>query len=65
MWFSVAVCSELSNEASGYVERGEILERLTDFWGFKKDCAPLSVLLSSQVMQRKESWEFVFNLLLK
>ena len=38
--FTVAVSSELNNAASNYVERGEFLERRTDFWIFKKCCTP-------------------------
>jgi len=36
VWFSVAVSSELSDEASGHVERGEFLERPTDFLYFQE-----------------------------
>jgi len=62
VWFPVAVSSELSDEASVCVERGEFLERPTDFCIFKKDFVPWNVLLlSSQITQLKDNWEFVFN----
>lgn len=61
----MAVSSELSDEASGCVERAEFLEHPTDFCVFKKEFVPCSVLLSSQIRQLKENWEFVFNPLLQ
>jgi len=56
--FSGAVSGELNDEASGCVERGEFLEGPTDFCIFKKDFVPWSVILSSQITQLKENWEF-------